>query len=101
MSRYDTESLYDFLKSTPEKGLRQMLIDSEFSEVHVNLLLKVVRSCNAEEFGNMLENAQFPRVKMNPKESAIKENFWPACEKCLTDRGVLFPSGKASKKEAA
>lgn len=101
MSQYDVESLYDFLSSTPEKGLRSMLIDQQFSEIHFNLLMKVVRAGDQSQFCSHFEDKQFPRVRMNDKESKLKEKFWQDCEACFLSRGVLFPAAKKVNKEAA
>lgn len=92
MSQYDTEGLYQFLKSTPERGLRGMLIDAQFTEVHLNMLLKVVRAGDAEQFGRHFEQKAFPRVRFNDKENKIQPKFWDDCEKCLNARGLLSPA---------
>lgn len=103
MSQYDTKSLYEFLTSTPEKGLRSMLIDPKFSEVHFNLLMKVVRNSNEEQFCTYFEQKQYPRIRTNDKEDKLKEKFWSECEACMLSRGVLFPASTKVKvaKEAA
>ena len=101
MSQYDTESLYEFLSSTPEKGLRSMLIDQQFSEVHFNLLMKVLRAGDKDQFCSLFEAKQFPRVRMNDKEGKLKEKFWQDCEACLLSRGVLFPAVSKPNREAA
>lgn len=98
MSQYDTEGLYEFLSSTPEKGLRSMLVDANFTEAHFNILMKVVRVCNSTQFAINFEGNQFPKIRFNEKEAKLKESFWKACETCFLDRGILFP---AVKKAAA
>ncbi|MBX3020558.1 MAG: hypothetical protein KF799_02680 [Bdellovibrionales bacterium] len=93
MSQYDTQSLHDFLFHTPEGGLRKMLIDRKhMTDVHCNLLLKIVKACNAEQFGVHLEKQDFPRIRMTPAEDKIKEKFWNDCMNTLKERGVLQPA---------
>src|ERR1044072_248121 len=105
MSQYDTQSLHDFLFNTPEGGLRKMLIDKKnMTDVHLNLLLKVVRGCNAEQLGSHFDKQGFPRIRMSPGEMKIKENFWNDCTVTLKERGVLQASTavvKAPEKVAA
>lgn len=102
MSQYDTQSLHDFLFHTPESGLRKMLIDKKnMTDVHCNLLLKIVKSCNAEQFGAHFDKQDFPRVRMSPAEEKIKEKFWNDCVATLKERGVLQPKPVSNKVEAA
>lgn len=98
MSQYDTDSLYQFLTTTPEKGLRSILIDKQFTESHLNILLKVVRGCNQEQFGLVFSKQDFPKVRFNDKENLIKAKFWKECEACLSARGLLSPA-QAKKVE--
>lgn len=97
MSQYDTQSLYQFLTSTPEKGLRKLLVDSAFTEVHFNMLTKMFRSSNEEQFGVLFSKQEFPKMKFSDKENLIKPKFWQACESCLKARGLLSPA--QAKKE--
>lgn len=89
MSQYDTESLYQFLTTTPEKGLRGMLIDSKFSEPHFNILMKIVRSSSQDQFDDVFTKQDFPKMRFNDKESKIKPKFWSECMACLNARGLL------------
>lgn len=98
MSQYDIESLHQFLTSTPEKGLRSMLIDGQFTEPHFNMLMKMVRACNIEQFDALFTKGDFAKVKFSPKEAALKPKFWNDCEKCLNSRGLLTPA-QAKKVE--
>jgi hypothetical protein len=101
MSAYDLGSLYDFLLHTPEQGLRKMLVDSKpMTEVHLNLLLKIVRSGKVEDFSNHCEKEDFPKVKMGPAEIKIKEKFWKDCMQAFQARGLLNPA-IATKQAAA
>lgn len=102
MSLYDTQTLYDFLFHTPEGGLRKMLIDKKaMTDVHCNLLIKIVKSGNAEQFAELLEKKEFPRIRMSPAEAKLKEKFWDDCIQVLVDRGVLQPASNTPQKMAA
>lgn len=93
MSQYDLNGLYEFLAHTPEQGLRKMLVDQKpMGDVHFNLLLKVVRAGNAEQFCKHVEASDFPKVKMGPAEIKLKENFWKDCFKTFEARGLLNPA---------
>lgn len=93
MSLYDTYSLYDFLFQTPESGLRKMLKDNKkMTDVHCNLLIKIVKSTSKEQFNDCFEKKSFPRIRFSPAEDKIKETFWDACVATLLDRGVLQPA---------
>lgn len=102
MSSYDTQSLYDFLFHTPESGLRKMLVDRKnMTDVHCNLLLKIVKSCTAEQFTSHFETQDFPKIRLSPAETKIKEKFWQDCNATLLERGVLQPLPASSLKVAA
>lgn len=102
MIQFDTESLYQFLTTTPEKGLRSMLIDAQFTESHFNILMKVVRGATLEQFDGFFTKRDFPKVKFNDKENKIKPKFWHECEACLNSRGLLtVASTKKVDKVAA
>jgi hypothetical protein len=93
MSLYDTQSLHDFLCSTPEGGLRKMLVDKKnITDVHFNLLMKIVRAGEAEQFGEMVEKKEFPRIRMSPAEMKLKEKFWDECFVVFKERGILQPA---------
>lgn len=93
MSQYDTHSLHDFLFHTPESGLRKMLIDRKrMTDVHANLLFKIVKGCNPEQFGEHFEKKSFPKVRMSPNEEKLKEKFWADVEVVLLERGILQPA---------
>jgi hypothetical protein len=100
MSQYDLDSLFDFLLHTPEQGLRKVLVDGKpMSEVHLNLLLKVVRSCKQpSEFSDYFDKQEFPKLKYGPAEQKIKEQFWKDCIQSFTVRGLLNPA-VAQKQE--
>ena len=93
MSQYDVPNLYNFLHQTPEAGLRKMLVDNKpFSEVHFNLMMKMVRACNETQFTEHFEKQDFPKVKMGPGDIKIKEKFWNDCMQTWNNRGLLTPA---------
>lgn len=94
MSQYDTKTLYEFLLHTPESGLRKMLVDkARMTDVHCNLLLKIVRSCTAEQFEEHFTKSDMPKIRLGPAELKIKDKFWSDCESVLKERGILQPAG--------
>jgi len=98
MSQYDTQSLHDFLSQTPESGLRKMLIDRKsLTDVHCNLLVKIVKACSADQFSEHFEKQDFPKIRMSAAEEKIKEKFWADCTTILLDRGVLQPRTTSNK----
>lgn len=102
MSQYDILGLHDFLVHTPEKGVRQMIIDrTRITDSHCNLLLKIAKNCSAEEFSIHFENQSFPKIRLTPAEGKIKEKFWNDCLGILLERGILQPAVAGSNKEAA
>lgn len=93
MSSYDTQSLYDFLFNTPEGALRKMLNDKKnMTDVHCNLLIKIVKSVPMEQFGELFDKKEFPKIRLGPAEMKIKEKFWENCTATLLERGILQPA---------
>ena len=94
MSQYDTHGLHDFLFNTPEGGLRKMLVDKKnMTDVHCNLLIKIVKSTTADQFSECMDKRDFPRMRFGPAEMKIKEKFWDNCMVTLLERGILQPAG--------
>lgn len=93
MSQYDVPNLYNFLHQTPEAGLRKMLVDNKpFSEVHFNMMMKVVRACNESQFTEHFEKQDFPKCKFSANEIKLKEKFWSDAMTCWNSRGLLTPA---------
>jgi hypothetical protein len=93
MSLYDMHSLHDFLFHTPESGLRKMLIDRKnITDVHCNLLFKIVKSTSPDQFAEHFEKKDFPKLRFGPAEMKIKEKFWDDCVATLLERGILQPA---------
>lgn len=102
MSQYDTHSLHDFLFHTPESGLRKMLIDrKKMTDVHANLLFKIVKGSNPEQFGEYFDKKTFPKMRMSPNEDKLKEKFWDDVVAVLLERGILQPAVATPMKVAA
>ena len=94
MSQYDTHSLHDFLFHTPESGLRKMLIDRKrMTDVHANLLFKVVKGSSPTEFGEHFDKKTLPKMRLSPNEDKLKEKFWDDVVAVLLERGILQPAG--------
>ncbi len=93
MSQYDLPGLYEFLAHTPEQGLRKMLVDGKpMTDVHFNMLLKIVRAGASAEFCEHVEKEDFPKIKFGPAELKIKEKFWKDCFSTFQSRGILNPA---------
>lgn len=91
-SNYDANLLHQFLTQTPESALRKMLVDKQFSEQHFNMLVKILRSTNEEQFCENFTNATFPKAKFNANEINLKDKFWDDCVKALNSHGLLSPA---------
>lgn len=93
--QYDVPGLYDFLTNTPEAGLRKMLVDNKtFTDVHLSMLMKIVRACDEAKFCDHTEKNDFPKIKFGPAEIKVKEKFWNDCFTCLNAKGLLNPAQK-------
>lgn len=93
MSQYDLSGLYQFLTQTPEGGLRKMLVDNKpMTEIHFNLLIKVIRNCDEAKFCEFADKKDFPKIKYNPNETKLKDKFWDDCFTTFKARGILNPS---------
>lgn len=102
MSQYDLGSLYDFLLHTPEQGLRKMLVDQKpMTDVHLNLLLKIVRGTKLDDFANHVDKKDFPKLKFGPAETKIKEKFWGDCMQAFQSRGLLNPAPVQKQEKIA
>ena len=92
MSQFDTKALHEFLLHTPEGGLRKVLVDkSPFTDAHFNMLMKIVKTCSGDEFSEHFEKRTYPKVRLGPAETKIKEKFWDDCQAACLSRGILQP----------
>jgi hypothetical protein len=79
-----------------------MLIDRKrMTDVHANLLFKIVKSCNPVQFGEHFDKKSFPKIRMSPNEDKLKEKFWEDVTAVLLERGILQPSVATPIKVAA
>jgi hypothetical protein len=92
----DLKSLYGFLRATNENNLKKMLVGGKMTDTHINMLVKVVRAINEDEFVTHLEAGTFPKVKMKPEETALKETFWTVCSDACARMGLLTAAKKAA-----
>ncbi len=93
MSQYDLKGLHEFLNQTPEQGLRKMLVDQKpMTEAHFTLLLKIVRTGGVDEFITHAEKEDFPKIKLGPAETKLKDKFWKDCFQTFSSRGILNPA---------
>ena len=97
MSQYDPHEIHGFLSQTPEKGLRQIMLDPKnFTEAHFNMLMKILRTCSKDTFVECFEKNEFPKIKFSPNELKLKETFWNACCSSLASKGIITPVDKAA-----
>ena len=95
MNQYDYAGLFQFLHQTPEKGLRQMLVDQKsFTEVHFGLLMKIVKVCNEAQFIQHIEKSDYPKMRFGNAEEKLREKFWKDCETWFLQRGILSTTTK-------
>ncbi len=96
-TNYDANLVYQFLTQTPESALRKMLVDKNtFSDVHFNMLFKIVRASNEAQFCDYFYNSTYPKAKFNAAEIGLKEKFWGDCVNCLNSHGLLSPAQKVA-----
>jgi hypothetical protein len=92
----ELKSLFGFLRSTNENNLLKMLVGGKMTDVHLRMLVKVVRSMNEDEFVTHVEAGTFPKIKMKPEETALKEAFWSVCQDACAKVGLLTAAKKAA-----
>lgn len=88
-SNQDLASVYQFVRSTPEKHLKSMLVDQKMTENHFRILLKIARSCTEAQFIEHTLKGDFPKVKFSIQEMPLREHFWPLCFNKLETCGLL------------
>ena len=88
----DIQSVYDFMKDTPEAPLRKMMVGGEMTEAHFRMMLKVVRGCGAPEFIEAFKAESIPKLRLSPAEYPLKETLWPVCKRKLESLGLLIAS---------
>ncbi|OFZ31576.1 MAG: hypothetical protein A2622_03060 [Bdellovibrionales bacterium RIFCSPHIGHO2_01_FULL_40_29] len=95
-SNYDANLVYQFLINTPESALRKMLVEKTFTEVHFNMMMKILRSSNETQFCDHFYNSTYPKAKFNGNEINLKEKFWNDCIVALNTHGLLSPAQKTA-----
>ena len=88
----DIQSVYDFMKDTPEAPLRKMMVGGELTEAHFRMMMKIVRGCGAPEFIEAFNQESIPKIRLNPAEYPLKETVWPICKRKLEGLGLLASS---------
>ena len=88
--------VYGLLKSTPEGGLRKMLMSGELTEVHFRLLMKIAKGCSEADFITSFKEEKLPTMRYSPAESKIKEHFWKICKNKFSSLGLLSLGAKAA-----
>lgn len=95
-TNYDAALVHQFLVNTPESALRKMLVDKNFTEIHFNMLTKILRSTNEPQFCDHFYNETYPKAKFNGNEINLKEKFWGDCINALNSHGLLSPAQKTA-----
>lgn len=95
-TNYDANLVYQFLTQTPESALKKMLTDKSFTDVHFQVLMKIVRHSDEAKFCDHFYNCTFPKAKFNANEINLKETFWGDCINCLNSHGLLSPAQKVA-----
>ncbi len=96
---YSNEAIagvHSLLNSTPESGLRKMLVGGELTEVHLRLLLKVAKGPSEADFIAAFNDEKLPSMRYSPAETKIKEHFWKVCKSKLSSIGLLSLGAKAA-----
>lgn len=91
-TNYDASLLHQFLTQTPESALRKMLINPKFPEPNFNMMFKILRAGNEEQFCKHFYEGTFPKAKFNAGEIVLKETFWNTCINALNTQGLLTPA---------
>lgn len=93
-SNDDISSLYDFLNHTPEGALRKMLIGGDLTEAHFRIMIKLVKGADVQNFTECFNSDGVGNLRLSPKETPLKDNFWAICKKKFAALGLL--GGKAA-----
>ena len=91
-TNYDANLLHQFLTQTPESALRKMLVNPKFPDPNFNMMMKIIRAGNEEQFCKHFLEGTFPKAKFNAGEIVLKETFWNTCINVLNTQGLLTPA---------
>ena len=73
-----------------------MLVGGKMTEVHLRVLLKVIRGANEDEFVTHWEANTLPKVKLSGPEIAVKETLYDICGEACAKVGLLTAGRKAA-----
>lgn len=88
-SNEDILGIVSLIKTTPEGSLIKMLKDSEMTETHVRLLIKLAKNSKDDDFIKSFNDEVVPKIKMNNNEHDIKEKFWDVAKRKLVNMGLI------------
>ena len=89
----DVTNLIGFLKQTPEGSLRKMLVTGDLTEAHFRILMKLAKGGPESDFVDAFQNDSMAKLRLSPKETPLRDNFWSICKGKLISLGLL---GKAA-----
>ncbi len=90
------KGIYEFIKHTPEGSLRKMLCTGEMTDAHFRLLLKLVKGGSDTDFIDAFNKSDMGKLRLNPKESPLRDRFWAIVRGRLAATGLLPTGGKAA-----
>lgn len=85
----EVNSVYGFLKQTPEGNLKKMLVDKDFTDLHFRTLMKMVKGAPDTEFVESFQSETMGKLRLSAKEQPIKENFWYVTKVKLMSLGLI------------
>lgn len=85
----DAVNVCGFIKNTPEGSLRKMLVSGPLTDQHFRLLVKLAKGGPEADFTDAFLNESMGKLKLNGKELALKETFWPICKSKMEALGLI------------
>ncbi|MES2964369.1 MAG: hypothetical protein V4760_10790 [Bdellovibrionota bacterium] len=95
-SHDELKSLHGFLRSTAEGNLKKMLLGGRMTEVHLRVLMKVIRNCDEATFITHFEANTLPKIKFSTEEKATAEKCYEICAEACSKVGLLTAAKKAA-----
>jgi hypothetical protein len=92
----DVSSVCSFLKQTPEGNLRKMLVGQDLTDAHFRLLMKLAKGGSEADFIDAFQNESMGKLKLNAKETPMRETLWGICKKKFMTLGLLPKESKAA-----
>ncbi len=89
-------AVHGLLNTTPEGGLRKMLIGGDFTDIHFRILIKVAKGPSETDFIASFNEEKLPTMRYSPAENKIKEHFWKICKAKFSSLGLLSLGAKAA-----